>query len=223
MFDFGNVLAQLDTQKLYGFLQSHQYPVHGARHPEEFFNLEPISDFEIGKISLTQMFERVKAELSLNVGISEFLVQTTEILNPDQKMPTIRRMLKKNGIKTVVVSNTNAFHFHYIQSDYPKVFAGFDYLMLSFRHGFKKPDHRMWEVPARHLGVSPEECFFVDDLKNNIVEFMEWSRGLGIGHYYDVTDDKFCPNGRLEAERNKMVMKMLILGMLSPAQANSVI
>ena len=102
-----------------------------------------------------------------------------------------------------------------LQEELPYVFANFDYPMLSYQHGFEKPDHRMWEVPARHLGVSPEECFFVDDFKSNIAEFMKWSGGLGISHHYDVADERYCPNGRLEEERNKLFLKMFDLDMLT--------
>mgnify|MGYP001599525433 FL=1 len=223
MFDCGNVLVQLNMQEFYRFLRSHMSNPDILEPELIFLHLEPISDFDLGKIGVFQMFKRVKNTLDLNVGKNEFLAQSARILNPDRKVAAIGQMLKKNGIKTAVVSNTNNYHFEYLQTAYPDVFAAFDYLMLSFQHGFKKPDHRMWEVPACHLDVSPEECFFVDDLKNNIIEFMKWSKGLGTAHHYDVSDDKLCPNGRLEEERNKLVMRMVNLAMLTPAQAESII
>lgn len=223
MFDSGNVLVQFEMQKFYSFLRSHMSNPDILEPELIFFGLEPICDFDLGKISVTEMFKRVKDKLGLNTGKLEFLIQSALTLKPDGRMLTIKRMLKQNGIRTVVVSNTNDFHFWYTKLAYPEVFAGFDYLMLSFKYGFKKPDHRMWDVPARHLGVSPGECFFVDDLKSNVVEFMKWSEGLGAGHHYDVTDDKFCPNGRLKAERNKLIMEMISLGMLSSSQASCMI
>jgi len=214
MFDFGQVLVQFETQRLYDFLRSHMSDPD-ILNRRSIFTVEPMIDFDLGRIGTTQMFEKVKSELALNVGIAEFLFHFTEVMNPDPNMATLRRILKTNGIKTVVISNTNIYHSNYVQLVYPDVFANFDYLMLSYQHGFEKPDHRMWEVPARHLGVSPEECFFVDDFKSNIAEFMKWSGGLGISHHYDVADERYCPNGRLEEERNKLFLKMFDLDMLT--------
>ena len=214
MFDFGQVLVQFETQRLYDFLRSHMSDPD-ILNRRSIFTVEPMIDFDLGRIGTTQMFEKVKSELALNVGIAEFLFHFTEVMNPDPNMATLRRILKTNGIKTVVISNTNIYHSNYVQLVYPDVFANFDYLMLSYQHGFEKPDHRMWEVPARHLGVSPEECFFVDDFKSNIAEFMKWSGGLGISHHYDVADERYWPNGRLEEERNKLFLKMFDLDMLT--------
>jgi len=222
MFDFGNVLVQFDIQKLEDFLRSHMADPDTLTL-ELLFNLEPISDFDLGKISVTDMFERVKDKLNLKkVEISEFLSRSAETIKPSRKMPIIRRMLRKNGFKTAVVSNTNTHHFNHIQSVHPEVFADFDYLMLSFQHGFKKPDHRMLEVPAKHLEVSPDECFFIDDLVSNINAFNKWSNQPGHGHHYNVSDDKFRPNGRLEEEIRGLVIKMVNLGMLTPDQADEV-
>ena len=214
MFDFGQVLVRFETQRFYDFLRAHM-PNPDILKRRPIFTIEPMVDFDLGRIDTTRMFERIKSELALNVGIAEFLFHFTEVMNPDPKMATLRQILKVNGVKTAVVSNINIYHFQYVQLVYPYVFANFDYPMLSYQHGFEKPDHRMWEIPARHLGVSPEECFFVDDFKSNLVEFMKWSGGLGTGHHYDVVDEKYCPNGRLEEERKKLFLKMFDLNMLT--------
>lgn len=219
MFDFGNVLVHFDTQRFVNFLRAHSY--RDDIKPEEVFKLECLAEFELGRIKTAEMFKRIKSALELNVGIGEFLFQYTDVMKPDPKMFTLRRMLRADGIKLAVVSNINQYHFNYVQFVHPEVFADFDNLTLSFQLEFKKPDRRMWEIPAFCLGVRPDECFFVDDLKANIDAFEQW--GGGIGHYYNVIDEKYYPNDRLEVERSKLIFKMASLNMLSYSDASDIL
>ena len=223
MFDFGHVLMPFSTQKWYDFVRSCQRPHPGAVKLEDFFGLEFVRKFDLGEIRTVEFISRSKSALGLDVSDGRFLFEYTDnIMNSDRKMLAIVRALKQNGLKLAVVSNINTCHYWHVKMAYPKVFADFDFLMLSFQHGFMKPDHRMWEVPARELGVLPEECFFVEDLKVNVVEFMKWSKELGASHHYDVADDKFCPNGRLEVERSRLMFKMMRLGLLNSIQASQI-
>lgn len=223
MFDFGNVLVHFDTQRFYNFIKACQSQLFKSRNPEEIFKLDVLSEFDLGKITTSQMFERLKTEMGLNVSMTEFLIQFTEIIKPDPKMLALRQVLRGNNIKVAVVSNTNACHFRYIQSAHPEVFSDFDYLMLSFQHGFKKPDHRMWEVPAKQLSVLPEECFYVDDFKPNICAFRDWSQYQGEAHCYNVVDDKFMPNGWLNIERKRLIFQMANMQIISYMQASKIL
>ena len=92
---------------------------------------------------------------------------------------------------------------------------GFDYLALSFRLGLRKPDPRIWQTACRKLKVPPSECLFVDDQEENIAAFKKLG---GIGHHYNVVDEKFLPNGQLEIERNRLLLRMFGLGMLTDRQ-----
>lgn len=46
--------------------------------------------------------------------------------------------------------------------------ADFDAITLSYQKGFIKPQSEAFEVAARELGVTPEECVFVDDQQRHI-------------------------------------------------------
>lgn len=217
MFDFGNVLVHFDTQRFYDFLKAHQ-PRHmsGLVSPEEIFKLDCLREFDLGAITTLETFQRVKECLSLNIGLSEFLIEYTGVMKPDNKITVLRQVLRDNGIKTAVVSNINSYHFEYAQLVHSEVFTGFDYLALSFQLRLRKPDLQMWTVPASHLGINPDECIFVDDLKTNIDAFQRWG---GLGHYYNVVDEKFRPNGWLEVERRRFIFRLANLGVISFPQA----
>lgn len=97
---------------------------------------------------------------------------------------------------------------------------GFDYLALSFRLGLRKPDPKIWQAASRKLNVPFFECFFIDDLEENVSAFEKLG---GVGHHYNVVDEKFLSNGRLEIERNRLLVRMVNLGMLTPAQAGNIL
>lgn len=223
MFDFGNVLVHFETERLFHFLRENQDQVPYARSPEEIFALEAISEFELGHISTVEMFEGVKKALALKVNISDFLFHYTGVMKLDPKMMVLKQVLQENGVKVAVVSNINIYHVSYFKLVYPEAFNGFDFLMLSFEHGFRKPDHRMWEIPAKQLGVLPEECFFVDDYLPNINAFGNWSQHRGTAHHYNVVDSRFCANGWLNIERKRLIFKMASMNMINYAQASKIL
>jgi putative hydrolase of the HAD superfamily len=222
MFDFGNVLVNFETQKFYNFLKSKQ-KTNTSKKIEEIFISKPISDYDLGLISTSQMFEKLRDEFSLNLTLNEFLENYTAVINPDFQIINLVQAVRKNGIKTALISNINICYYQYVQQEYPEVFEHFDYLMLSYQHKFKKPDHRMWEIPSIKLGVSPENCFFVDDVKLNIIEFQNWSKNKGEAFHYNVINDNFLPNGRLKLEKTRLILKMINLGMLTIDQAAQIL
>ena len=221
MFYFGNVLVHFNTKQWYDFVSSNRRMSPGLIEPEEFFRTEGAGDFDLGNINTTEFVRGAKSALGLNhVSDNVFLSELTYIMKPDPKMLPVVKILKQNGFKLALVSNINEHHHWYTSVTFPEVFADFNYLMLSFKRRCKKPDREMWDVPAAFFDVEPPECFFIDDLQVNIDAFERWG---GVGHYYNVTDDRFCPNGRLETERNRLILRMVNLGMLSLSQAGSIV
>lgn len=222
-FDYGQVCMTFNTQQWYDFIRSNRYASPGVVEPEEFFRTEYVSDFDLGCINTAEFVLRSKNVLGLvNVSDSEFLRAYTANMKPDYKMLAIVRALKQNGLKTVMVSNMNQHHYWYTRLIFPEVFADFDCLILSFQcDSFKKPDPRMWEIPADFLGVPLKDWFYVDDLAGNVAVFERL--GGGAGHHYNVIDDRYCPNGRLEIERNRLILRMVNLGMLSLSQAGGIV
>lgn len=213
MFDFGNVLMLFDSQRWYDFIQSRQR--FGSPSSYQFFNFEFVAQYDLGQIDEFDFFELTKRTFRLDVELEEFFFEFTANMRPDLRMLALKQILKQNNIKLAVVSNINRYHFEYVRQKWPGVFMDFDYLALSFRLGIRKPDARIWQTAAKRLKVRPEECFFIDDLEVNINAFECWR---GVGQHYNVIDEKYCPNGRLGIERNKLIMRMESLGMLSHSQ-----
>lgn len=217
-FDLGHVLVPIFSQKFYDYVRANQPP--GAIEPERFLGFACVTRFDLGLINKEEFCRELKRHLCLKVKDEEFLSYYCGVMEPDSRMLALKRILKENGFKLAVVSNLNQCHFEYIQSKYTQVFSDFDYLALSFELHARKPHWKMYQAPAEKLGVPPERCFLIDDLKVNIDAFEQWG---GVGHHYNVTDEKFCPNGRLEIERNRLILRMINLGMLSLSQASGIV
>lgn len=94
----------------------------------------------------------------------------------------------------------NSFHAGYILQYYPEVMDSFDHKMISCEEGVIKPSPEFWIRPLDFLGLNSNECLVLDDSLENIKAVCD----LGMkGRHYNVSDEKFCQNGRLEEERLK--------------------
>lgn len=201
MFDFGNVLGIFDTTKWYEFINKYK---GNCLEPHELFSgklLEITKDYDSGKLSDSDYYAKVRLTYRISTLIErEFFDMFGSILSIDREMFQIVNDLRKRGIITVLVTNMNPFHAGYIRQCYPEVMTSFDYHMISCEEGISKPLPEFWIRPLRSLDLLINECLVIDDSLENIKTVCE----LGLkGWHYNVTDDKFCQNGRLEEERLK--------------------
>ena len=213
MFDLGHVLVFFDTKRFYDFVEKHK---HSAGNSQKILYSEYLAEYELGRISDDEFFELFQRDFNLDVSFQKFFSEVVSNIKPDKKMVRVKNFLKDNGLKLAIVSNINRRQFEHARQQWPWVFAGFDSLALSFKVGFRKPHPEIWRDAVKNLNVRPEECFFIDDQKVNVAAFEQLG---GVGHHYNVVDNKYLYNGRLKRERNKLVMKMYFLDMLTVEQA----
>ncbi|MDF5751127.1 HAD family phosphatase [Spongiactinospora sp. TRM90649] len=88
---------------------------------------------------------------------------------------------RANGLRTCLLSNSWG-------NDYPREGwdEAFDDIVISGEVGMRKPEPRIFEHALGRLGVSAEECVFVDDVEANV----EAAKVLGITgiHHQDPGD-----------------------------------
>ena len=61
--------------------------------------------------------------------------------------------------------------------------------MISDDEGMRKPDPAIYELGAERIGLAPEDCVFVDDLKGNLKP----ARAMGMATVHHVTADETIP------------------------------
>jgi len=207
MFDHNHVMVKLNTEKIFSFLRKNR---GNCLEPRELFigPHTPGADYDFNRINDFEFFERVNQALNANLNFYDFFKLFGDIFQPDWEMIKIRDSLKARGLFTILISNMNDFHFRYINAHFPQLMMGFSYKMISCVEKIAKPDPEMWVRPIDFFGLKAEECLFIDDTWENIAAAAK----LGIKTwYYDVRDQDFSPNGRVEEERKKLQNFLRIL------------
>jgi HAD superfamily hydrolase (TIGR01509 family) len=68
---------------------------------------------------------------------------------------------RQRGLRTALLSNADKLG----DDDIAELF---DTVVLSGQVGFGKPDIRIYLLTAERLGLTPEQCVFVDDMVSNV-------------------------------------------------------
>lgn len=201
MFDSGNVLAIFDTLRWYDFINHHR---RNCVEPYELFSgsLDHIiKKYDLGEMSDLDFFYKVRGAYRLwSINSKDFFEVFGAVLLLDRDMLEVVNRLRQRGLTTVLITNMNTFHAQYIRQHYPELMSSFDYKIISCEEGIVKPNPEAWVRPLDRIGLKAEECVFIDDHPPNI----KVACSLGIsGWHYNVTDNNFCPNGRLDEERKR--------------------
>ena len=87
--------------------------------------------------------------------------------------------LQAAGHKVGVLSNAPDDLRDRFLSDLP-VEVNWDAIVVSGEIGMRKPDPRIFEYAAEEIGVAPRDCFFIDDLEENVLG----AQAIGMGGYH---------------------------------------
>jgi len=84
-------------------------------------------------------------------------------IQPDEAMVDALRRARGQGVRTGLISNSMGAG-RYDRSTFPELFDG---VVISGDVGMHKPQPEIFVLGAERAGVAPEECVFVDDLREN--------------------------------------------------------
>jgi putative hydrolase of the HAD superfamily len=84
-------------------------------------------------------------------------------LRPDERMLDALRRARAAGIRTGLVSNSMGAG-RYDRDAFPELFDG---VVISGDVGMHKPQPEIFLLAAERAGVGPEDCVFVDDIREN--------------------------------------------------------
>jgi putative hydrolase of the HAD superfamily len=129
---------------------------------EEPRALELVRGLETGALGEDQFGERF-GEL-LEIGDRTRLVERMfGGVEPDEQMLAALRRARAAGVRTGLVSNSMGAG-RYDRSAFPELFDG---VVISGEVGMHKPQPEIFLLGAERTGATPEECVFVDDLREN--------------------------------------------------------
>jgi putative hydrolase of the HAD superfamily len=129
---------------------------------EEPRALELVRGLETGALSEDEFGERFGELLEIDdrTGLVERMFGG---VRPDEEMLAALRRARAAGIRTGLVSNSMGAG-RYDRSAFPELFDG---VVISGEVGLHKPQPEIFLLGAERAGAAPEECVFVDDLREN--------------------------------------------------------
>lgn len=166
VFDLGKVLVDFDYR-----IAVRRIAARGRLSPEEFgvFLMQTplLIEYETGSLSSEQLYQRVCHETGFLGDFEEFGALFGDIFVPIEPMVQLHAGLRERGLPTYIFSNTNDLAVRHIRRKFP-FFANFDGYVLSFEHGFMKPDAKLYEVVESLSGRKGAEILYLDDRPENI-------------------------------------------------------
>jgi putative hydrolase of the HAD superfamily len=126
--------------------------------------LATVRALEKGEVSEHEFAERFGELLELDPVRRPGLVDRMfGHIQPDEAMVDALRRARGQGVRTGLISNSMGAG-RYDRSTFPELFDG---VVISGDVGMHKPQPEIFVLGAERAGVAPEECVFVDDLREN--------------------------------------------------------
>ena len=170
VFDLGGVLVRICRS--YG--EACERSGVGLRHSDEDFEAcrgewyALVKRFEINKIEAAQYYSDMSELFEARYSPAEVeRIHAAYLIEAYSGTEELLRQLCAAGIKTGVLSNTNAPHWARLLSDFEAP-AKVDHPCASHLFGFAKPDASIYRAFEQSVGSSGSELLFFDDLPANI-------------------------------------------------------
>jgi putative hydrolase of the HAD superfamily len=162
LVDFGGVLTTNVFQSFRAFCEREGLEPDAVKKlfKERGEGLDLLRQLERGQLSNEEFSPRFGALL----GVSDTTNLTQRLfagVGPDEPMVEAVKQAKRAGIPTGLISNSWGDRGQYDNLDM------FDAVVISGDVGLNKPDPAIFMLGAERVGLRPEECVFVDDLKEN--------------------------------------------------------
>jgi epoxide hydrolase-like predicted phosphatase len=125
--------------------------------------LADLRELEMGRIEENEFERRFAKRLGLADG-SDLIDSMFRGMRPEERMVEAVRAARAGGVQTGLLSNSWSTG-HY---DRDLLAELFDAVVISAEVGLHKPQPEIFRLAADRLGVEPERCVFVDDLRENI-------------------------------------------------------
>ncbi len=181
IFDYGNVISALDNNiflnKIAGCTEQAVTELHELIYVKSGLPKQ----FETGLISSDEFFKKTKRLCGLNINQTDFIRAFTGIFTPIESTLELIERLKRD-YRLGLLSNTNEWDYKY-EIEKIKVFDLFDTVTVSYKVKTMKPDKEIYYYALNKLGLKPEECIYIDDIK----EYSDAASAIGIRgiHYID--------------------------------------
>jgi epoxide hydrolase-like predicted phosphatase len=168
LVDFGGVLTTNVFQSFKQFAEAEGLPPDTIKRAfkedrEALALLRRLEKGELEAAEFEPLFaERIGVKGDRVGGLVERLFAG---FGPEDRMLGAVKRARDNGIRTGLISNSwGGSGIHYEGTPLQELF---DAVVISGDVGMHKPEPEIFVLGAERIGVPPEECVFVDDLREN--------------------------------------------------------
>jgi glucose-1-phosphatase len=167
VFDFGNVLGFFDhsltTQRLLEHSSLPFEELHASLFGPRFEEC-----YEAGDLPTSEFLRTVCETCKLQCAPEIVAAAWADIFSPNEPVCALPALLKQQGYRLVLGSNTNELHANHFCRQFAEVFAHFDARVLSYQIRVRKPSAEFFAHCLKLAGCRPQECLFIDDLPANV-------------------------------------------------------
>ncbi|HEX4717369.1 MAG TPA: HAD family phosphatase [Thermoleophilaceae bacterium] len=164
LIDFGGVLTTNVFDSFKAFCRAEGLPEDSVKNMfrERGEGLALLRRLEKGELTA----EQFASEFAPLLGVSpdNLVERLFGGVGPDEAMVAAVRRARGAGIKTGLVSNSWGEGLAYDPALLQELF---DAVVISGEVGLHKPQPEIFRLAAERIGVAPEVCVFVDDLREN--------------------------------------------------------
>lgn len=133
----------------------------------DLFRTDPRARAELRRVETGQIDEEEFGQiLGEMLGVDDRVDLVNRLfagMRADEPMVKAVRRAKAAGIRTGLVSNSIGAG-RYDRSEFPEMYDG---VVISAEVGMHKPQPEIFRLGAERIGLPPEQCVFVDDLREN--------------------------------------------------------
>ena len=165
VFDMGGVLIDFDPDRtLSGLFDAEDVRLISR----VLFESGLWQELDLGKMHLSEIAEHACTQLPerLHSRVTDMLCRWWSFMPPIDGMEDFARRIKANGYSVYLLSNTSD-DIYVNFKNYP-VLSLMDGIIASCDYGVLKPDARLYEALYAKYALQPSECFFIDDVQQNI-------------------------------------------------------
>jgi epoxide hydrolase-like predicted phosphatase len=166
VFDLGKVLVDFDYS-----IAARKVAARSAKSMSDLVSLlaaSPlINQYETGLVTRQQFFETIRDTIGYQGDLAEFGGHFADIFTEIPAMTALQASLRRRGIRTFILSNTNDLAVEHIERNFP-FFKNFDGYIYSFKVGAMKPDARIYQALEAMCGLAGADIVYLDDLAANV-------------------------------------------------------
>ncbi len=199
VFDLGKVLVDFDYRIALKKIAA-RGKLTVAQLAELMMTAPLLLDYECGKVTSQEFFDRVCERTGYCGTLDEFAAHFGDIFAPIEPMIRLHQELVEVSVPTFILSNTNELAVRHIRANFP-FFSRFTGYVLSYEHRCMKPAPELYAVLERQSGFRGAEILYLDDRPENVETGVARGWRAFVHHTPEATIAKVRELGLLDRSR----------------------